>query len=174
MDIGRIAKLIIEGNEAQSLSVANLIDAADDAYGDGLIRSYFDEPEGQHGDTLAKFITSELQDTYEEGQGSQVIIDEAVRAMDTAIRDVSSVRDALSNIGRPGGVVRPGEWDAAARDDAGSPQASKKAQIDPEQHGGIWGEHPNHPVSDWQYEVANGDTRLGYWGWAEHQAEMGA
>ena len=30
---------------------------------------------------------------------------------------------------------------------------------------GQWGEHPNHPVADWQYEVANGDTRQGYWGW---------
>lgn len=28
-----------------------------------------------------------------------------------------------------------------------------------------WEEHPEHPASDWQYEVANGDTRLGYWDW---------
>ena len=24
-------------------------------------------------------------------------------------------------------------------------------------------EHPKHPVEDWKYEVANNDTRLGYW-----------
>ena len=30
---------------------------------------------------------------------------------------------------------------------------------------GVWGEHPHHPVEDWQYEVANNDTRLGYWDW---------
>jgi len=29
----------------------------------------------------------------------------------------------------------------------------------------VWAEHPEHPVSDWQYEVSNGDTRLGYWDW---------
>jgi len=34
-----------------------------------------------------------------------------------------------------------------------------------DQHGSIWGAHPKYPVWDWQYEVANGDTRLGYWEW---------
>lgn len=33
---------------------------------------------------------------------------------------------------------------------------------------GAWGEHPNHPRSDWQYLVANGDTQRGYW---EHVLE---
>jgi len=28
-------------------------------------------------------------------------------------------------------------------------------------HGGYWGEHPDHPVPDWRYEVDNGDTRQG-------------
>ena len=30
---------------------------------------------------------------------------------------------------------------------------------------GLWGEHPDYPVVDWQAEVANDDTRLGYWAW---------
>ena len=30
---------------------------------------------------------------------------------------------------------------------------------------GHWGVHPDFPRADWQYEVANGDTRLGYWEW---------
>jgi len=30
---------------------------------------------------------------------------------------------------------------------------------------GIWGEHPDHPRGDWQYEVACSDTQLGYWEW---------
>lgn len=34
-----------------------------------------------------------------------------------------------------------------------------------ELHGGVWGRHPDYPVSDWQYEVANDDTRQGYWEW---------
>ena len=29
-----------------------------------------------------------------------------------------------------------------------------------------WAEDPDHPVADWQTEVANDDTRQGYWNWA--------
>ena len=36
-----------------------------------------------------------------------------------------------------------------------------------EENGGYWGSHPRFPTSDWQYEAANGDTRLGYWEWVE-------
>lgn len=40
---------------------------------------------------------------------------------------------------------------------------------------GHWDEHPAHPVADWKHEVAEGDTRLGYWDWVkaakEHNAE---
>tara|TARA_R110002096_G_scaffold192444_2_gene374045 strand:+ start:1523 stop:1657 length:135 start_codon:yes stop_codon:yes gene_type:complete len=35
-----------------------------------------------------------------------------------------------------------------------------------------WDSIPGHPVEDWQYEVANGETRLGYAEWAEHRAEI--
>ncbi|MBK6616367.1 hypothetical protein [Ottowia sp.] len=34
-----------------------------------------------------------------------------------------------------------------------------------DQHGGTWGEHPDHPLSDWRYQVENDETRLGYWEW---------
>ena len=35
------------------------------------------------------------------------------------------------------------------------------------ENGGYWeGEHPSHYIKDWQSEVANGDTRMGYWEWA--------
>lgn len=30
---------------------------------------------------------------------------------------------------------------------------------------GIWGEHPEYPVRDWQWEVGEDYTRLGYWEW---------
>ncbi len=36
---------------------------------------------------------------------------------------------------------------------------------------GVWGSDPDYPVADWQYEVANDDTRLGYWEWVEAQRE---
>lgn len=40
-------------------------------------------------------------------------------------------------------------------------------------HGGYWGTVPNYPVADWQYAVANGDTRHGYWEWVLAEQEMG-
>ncbi|MCK0441260.1 hypothetical protein MUG78_17820 [Gordonia alkaliphila] len=34
-----------------------------------------------------------------------------------------------------------------------------------DRYGGQWREHRDWPVESWQYEVANGDTRQGYWEW---------
>ena len=34
-----------------------------------------------------------------------------------------------------------------------------------------WDEDPQFPVSDWQYEVQNDDTRLGYKEWVLNQRE---
>ena len=31
-----------------------------------------------------------------------------------------------------------------------------------------WGEDKTYPRKDWRYEVANGDTNLGYWEWVKH------
>lgn len=36
----------------------------------------------------------------------------------------------------------------------------------------VWGEHPQHSSGDWRFEVANGDTRLGYWAWVEARIEL--
>lgn len=36
---------------------------------------------------------------------------------------------------------------------------------------GIWGAHPDHPPADWRFEVANDDTRLGYWDWVANQLD---
>ena len=38
----------------------------------------------------------------------------------------------------------------------------------------IWDSDPDYPVSEWQYEVANDDTRLGYWEWVEWVREIAA
>jgi len=40
-----------------------------------------------------------------------------------------------------------------------------------QRHGGTWGECPMAPVRSWQAEVANGDTRRGYWDWVAAQIE---
>jgi hypothetical protein len=40
------------------------------------------------------------------------------------------------------------------------------------QHGGVWGEHLKHPKEDWEYEVSEGSTVLGYWDWVANQIEQ--
>lgn len=37
--------------------------------------------------------------------------------------------------------------------------------------GDTWGQHPHYGRADWQYEVSNGDTHLGYWEWVVHQID---
>ncbi len=41
------------------------------------------------------------------------------------------------------------------------------------QHG-VWGEHPDYPVADWQLMVANDETRQGYWEWIASELELAA
>lgn len=35
----------------------------------------------------------------------------------------------------------------------------------------VWDEDDQFPAEDWQYEVANGDTRRGYWDWVKAKQE---
>ncbi len=37
---------------------------------------------------------------------------------------------------------------------------------------GHWDNDPEHGPGDWQYEVGNGDTRLGYHEWVQQQKEL--
>jgi hypothetical protein len=39
----------------------------------------------------------------------------------------------------------------------------------PESH---WDDHPDHPVEEWQYEVADGDTRQSYIQWVNSAIEI--
>lgn len=49
---------------------------------------------------------------------------------------------------------------------------AQEAEAIREEAGGFWEQHPSHSVEDWQSEVANGDTRLGYWEWVACQIEV--
>jgi hypothetical protein len=39
--------------------------------------------------------------------------------------------------------------------------------------GGTWGEEWHHEVGAWAEEVANEDTRLGYWEWVANRIDSG-
>lgn len=51
------------------------------------------------------------------------------------------------------------------------PSESSRVQRLVDQHGGYWNEHPEYPVIDWLYEVANLNTRQGYWYWVLARVE---
>lgn len=34
-----------------------------------------------------------------------------------------------------------------------------------------WDSHPDFPVSDWRHEVADNNTRMGYWDWVRSEME---
>jgi len=38
---------------------------------------------------------------------------------------------------------------------------------------GHWDSDPRFPVEDWKAEVANDETRTGYWAWVEHKIDLG-
>lgn len=35
-----------------------------------------------------------------------------------------------------------------------------------------WDENSEYPLSDWKEEVANNETRLGYWDWIDRKAHV--
>lgn len=39
------------------------------------------------------------------------------------------------------------------------------------EYGGYWSENPDFPSTDWQIEVVQGNTRLGYWEWVIHRLD---
>lgn len=64
----------------------------------------------------------------------------------------------------------PGEVEVALRDAAlkhGEPVLNAADQLR-EQYG-QWGEHPDHPLRDWQHEVENDYIRSGYWDWVANE-----
>lgn len=51
-------------------------------------------------------------------------------------------------------------------------EAAESLESDPRLTAGVWDNDPDYPPEDWRYEVANGDTRLGYWDWVVNQKEQ--
>lgn len=50
-------------------------------------------------------------------------------------------------------------------------EAMREPHLIAKEHGGTWGELPAHWVSDWQYQVVECETRLGYWEWVANQLD---
>jgi len=83
------------------MKLNQLICKAASVYPDGFVLKYWDmekecpkeNPEG--GDTLAQFIARELADTYDPETNDKEQVETAVRVMQAAISDITTVIDAL-------------------------------------------------------------------------------
>jgi len=48
------------------MTLEKIIDVADQAFPDGFVRKYYDDPQTEHGDSMARFIAFNIIETYEE------------------------------------------------------------------------------------------------------------
>jgi hypothetical protein len=86
-------------SRTRSLTLAELINIANDAYPDGFLANYFDpvteQPKCGSGDTLAHFIVSELSETFDAGSSRLSQLAEARRALNNAVDSLEAVIEAL-------------------------------------------------------------------------------
>ncbi len=83
---------------SKQVELRTIIDVASSAYPDGFVKAWFEQPPGstaEIGDGLARFIASELTDTYEGGSGAATQWIRAAEVMATAQREIAAVQDAL-------------------------------------------------------------------------------
>ena len=79
------------------MTLKELIKIASSAYNEGLIEQYHNQPSGDHGDLLAKFIAQELAETYDHRESSLDQLSRAMLVMATASNQLSEVYDALDD-----------------------------------------------------------------------------
>jgi hypothetical protein len=82
------------------MKLVDLLSKANKYYPDGFLAEYYDSDgnivDGQ-GDTLAEFIVKELKDTFDPDASDEDQIREAIRAMETAKRDICAVLAGLND-----------------------------------------------------------------------------
>lgn len=77
------------------MKLESLIEAASAGYPDGLVQQYFEKPEENHGDSLAKFIMTELSETFDEDAGDEDQLLTAIRQLRRARNELETVIAAL-------------------------------------------------------------------------------
>lgn len=79
-------------------SLTIMIKTADKAYdSDGIVMRYFEKPEEDWGDTLAKFIVLELKDSFDSKEGLQKNLDAAASRIYYAASQLTAVAHALAH-----------------------------------------------------------------------------
>jgi len=83
-----------------SQMLEQIIRAADQGYGDGLVLQSYKNPRKFCGDTLAKFVAIELKDTFDPDLSPKEQVAEAVRAMSVARTDIENVIEELEKLNK--------------------------------------------------------------------------
>ena len=78
------------------MTLTQLIKIASEAYdADGAVMKYHLDPDGDHGDGLAKFIAVELAETFDEGATEEEQRNEASHTMSNALDELNCVVDSF-------------------------------------------------------------------------------
>jgi hypothetical protein len=77
------------------MKLEELIKIADDAYPDGFVKQYYDDPQGNHGDSLARFIAFEIIETYDEDGTDENQLAQAIHTIANGRDELDRVLEAL-------------------------------------------------------------------------------
>jgi len=82
------------------MTIKELLDKANEGYPDGFLSEYYDD-KGKYvegaGDTLAQFLVIELTETFDANAPDDVQLVEARRVISTAIDELESTLNSVSN-----------------------------------------------------------------------------
>lgn len=85
-----------------SLSVSELLNAANKHYDERYLAEYFEQATGAAkagaGDGLAEFIVRELRETFDEHSTRQAQVASAIRVLQNANKDIQNVIDGLREL----------------------------------------------------------------------------
>lgn len=82
------------------MKLEELIDIANQAYPDDFVRQYYDDPQGNHGDSLARFIAFEIIETFDEEGTDENQLAQAIHAIANGRDELDKVLDALGEKAR--------------------------------------------------------------------------
>lgn len=82
------------------MDLDKLIEIVDEGYPDGLVKACFEDgmQDGIHGDTLALFLAREIDDNFDPDATDKEQIEEALRVVFAARRELDAVCDALKMV----------------------------------------------------------------------------
>ena len=82
----------------QKITLDKLVKAAGKHYSDGLVELYHRMPFENHGDSLARFIALELEETFDPEADAQVQVHKAIHVLDVARKELTQAIEALEEL----------------------------------------------------------------------------